>query len=47
MEYKRPAGVSLVCVSVTLLNGIFANDFAIKTFEYGNTFDSVDYGRPI
>ena len=34
---------ALVCLSVTLLNGrVYANDFAIKAFEYRNDFGTVE-----
>jgi len=36
----------LFSLSVTLFNSrVFANDFAIKVFEYGNAFDNVGNGR--
>jgi len=35
-----------VCLSITLLNGrVWANDFIINAFEYGNDFDIVGWGR--
>jgi len=37
---------SFLSLSVTLFNSrVFANDFAIKVFEYGNAFDNVGNGR--